>query len=89
MIQPASLLDYLPEDGLVVFDEVSRIQEMSSDLDKEEAEWQTALLKQGEIVSSVSLSRSYDSLFSEPDSRNAVLIHFLKTCTLYKSAKYH
>ncbi|WP_377887146.1 transcription-repair coupling factor [Alkalihalobacillus sp. R86527] len=76
--QPASLLDYLPEDGLVVFDEVSRIQEMSSDLDKEEAEWQTALLKQGEIVSSVSLSRSYDALFSQPDHVTLYLSIFLR-----------
>ncbi len=76
--QPASLLDYLPEDGLVVFDEVSRIQEMSSDLDKEEAEWQTALLNQGEIVSSVSLSRSYDTLFAKPVHSTIYLSIFLR-----------
>ncbi|TLS35115.1 transcription-repair coupling factor [Pseudalkalibacillus caeni] len=75
---PASLLDYMPENGTVVFDEVSRVQEMSSDLDKEEAEWQTALLKQGEIVADLSLSRHYDDLFGKIKQSVIYLSLFLR-----------
>ncbi|MBM7646460.1 transcription-repair coupling factor (superfamily II helicase) [Scopulibacillus daqui] len=58
----ATLLDYLPKDALIVTDEISRVQEMSEQLDKEEAEWQTALLQKGEVVSGVSLSLSWQDL---------------------------
>ena len=50
---PASLLDYLPEGGLVIFDETTRIQETSDQLETEEAEWITELLGQGQIVRDV------------------------------------
>src|SRR5690625_7674064 len=35
---PASLLDYVPEEGLILLDELSRIQETAKNLDEEEAE---------------------------------------------------
>ena len=47
---PASLLDYLPHHGLVFIDEISRVQEMNDSLVKEEAEWYTALLSEGQII---------------------------------------
>lgn len=71
--QPASLLDYLPEDGMIVFDETSRIQEMSQQLDKEEAEWHTSVLEQGETVTDLSMSFSFESLFQ---NRANSKIHF-------------
>ena len=60
--QPESLLDYLPNDGILIFDETSRIQEFSQQLDKEEAEWHTALLEQGEAVTDLSMSWTFESL---------------------------
>lgn len=48
--RPASLIDYLPTNGIVIMDEISRIQEMSQSLDKEEAEWQISLVQQGDII---------------------------------------
>ena len=40
--RPHSLLDYLPSNGLVFIDEISRVQEMNDSLVKEEAEWYTS-----------------------------------------------
>lgn len=60
--QPASLIDYLPDNGIVILDEISRIQEMSENLDKEEAEWVTSLLAKGEIIHDVLLSHKFAKL---------------------------
>ncbi|WP_010285394.1 transcription-repair coupling factor [Bacillus timonensis] len=60
--QPASLLDYLPDNGLVLLDEISRVQEMAESLDKEEAEWVTSLLSQGEIIHNITLSHQFAKL---------------------------
>ncbi|TWI53225.1 transcription-repair coupling factor [Halalkalibacter nanhaiisediminis] len=51
-----SLLSYLSNDTVMVIDEISRVKEIADNLDKEEAEWSTALLEQGEIVHDVSMS---------------------------------
>ncbi|KHF38332.1 transcription-repair coupling factor [Halalkalibacter okhensis] len=51
-----SLLSYVPENAVIVMDEVSRVREIFDNLEKEEAEWNTALLEQGEIVHDVSMS---------------------------------
>ncbi|GAE27711.1 transcription-repair coupling factor [Halalkalibacter wakoensis JCM 9140] len=51
-----SLFSYAPTNTVVMLDEVSRIKEISDNLEKEEAEWNTALLEQGEIVHDVSMS---------------------------------
>lgn len=51
-----SLLSYLSNNTVMVIDEISRVKEIADNLDKEEAEWSTALLEQGEIVHDVSMS---------------------------------
>lgn len=60
--EKSTILDYLPKDAMMVVDEISRVQEMSEQLDREEAEWQLALLQKGEIVSGVPLSLSWVEL---------------------------
>lgn len=70
--EPESLLDYLPESGTVIIDETSRVQEVAQQLDKEEAEWHTAMLEQGETVYDLPLSWSFESLFQQ---RNKTVIH--------------
>ncbi|MCA1066528.1 transcription-repair coupling factor [Rossellomorea aquimaris] len=62
--QPSSLLDYLPEGGVIFFDEYSRVQEMSESLEKEEAEWYTSLLQEGQIIHDVPVSHSFSKLIS-------------------------
>ncbi|MGY3717092.1 transcription-repair coupling factor [Sutcliffiella cohnii] len=57
--KPASLLDYLPEDAIVMMDEISRLQETAESLDKEEAEWLTELIAEGKIVHDVKLTHSF------------------------------
>ncbi|MCL6572998.1 MAG: transcription-repair coupling factor, partial [Bacillus sp. (in: Bacteria)] len=51
-----SLLDYLPSNGLVFIDEISRVQEMNDSLVKEEAEWYTSLLSEGKIIHDLHIS---------------------------------
>ncbi|MGM7703734.1 transcription-repair coupling factor [Pseudalkalibacillus sp. Hm43] len=75
---PASLLDYLPEDALVIMDEISRVQETSSNLEKEEAEWHTTLLNQGEILSGLRLSHQYEDLVNRPKLMFLYLSLFLR-----------
>ena len=61
---PASLLEFLPTNGLVFLDEISRIQEISSTLEKEELEWYTDLLGEGKIIHEVQLSFSFNQLMA-------------------------
>ncbi|WP_064090893.1 transcription-repair coupling factor [Rossellomorea aquimaris] len=59
---PSSLLDYLPKDGVLFFDEYSRVQEMSESLETEEAEWYTSLLQDGQIIHDLPVSHSFNKL---------------------------
>jgi transcription-repair coupling factor (superfamily II helicase) len=63
-----SLLDYLPENGLIVLDEISRIQEMSVNLDKEEAEWQTSLIHQGDSITDLKMSTPFEGIIAKAHS---------------------
>ncbi|UOR10685.1 transcription-repair coupling factor [Halobacillus amylolyticus] len=54
--QSVSLLDYLPKNGLIVLDEMSRIQETAGRLDQEEAEWHNSLLEVNQIVRDLRIS---------------------------------
>ena len=63
--QPASLLDYFPEQTIVVMDEISRIQEMYESLEKEEADWYTSLLEHGKIVNNIKLSHDYSDVLTK------------------------
>ncbi|WP_085522372.1 transcription-repair coupling factor [Tuberibacillus sp. Marseille-P3662] len=62
--QPATLLDYVDSNTLLVMDEISRIQEMAERLDREEAEWKTALIEKGEATTDVTLSIEWDDFLS-------------------------
>ncbi|MDM5196835.1 transcription-repair coupling factor [Fictibacillus enclensis] len=64
--EPACLLDYVPDDSIIVMDEVSRVEEMSNQLEKEEAEWHTSMLMQGEILTDIRLSQDRDILQHTP-----------------------
>ncbi|WP_251554317.1 transcription-repair coupling factor [Neobacillus muris] len=63
--RPASLLDYLPNNGLVIIDEISRIQEMNESLAKEEAEWYTALLGEGKIIHDLQISHDLQAFLQK------------------------
>ncbi|MBO1004719.1 transcription-repair coupling factor [Pseudogracilibacillus auburnensis] len=75
----ASLLDYLPaNNGLLIFDELSRIQEMNDSMEKEEAEWYTALLEHGEIVKGIEVSNDVMKVIGQTDFPKVYMALFLR-----------
>src|SRR5690606_10866734 len=76
--QPASLLDYLPAEGIVLIDEISRVQEMAESLDKEEADFVTSLLSQGEIIHNITLSHPFAKLLQQSTNPLVYLSLFLR-----------
>ncbi|OAH56776.1 transcription-repair coupling factor [Domibacillus aminovorans] len=56
--ETAVVTSYLPEGGVVFFDEMSRIKEISESLEKEEAEWYTGLIEEGKAVHGLKLAHS-------------------------------
>jgi transcription-repair coupling factor (superfamily II helicase) len=74
----ASLLDYVSQNGLIVFDELSRIQEMNERLEKEESEWFATLLEHGEIMHDTAIAHSFGELISKTDLPRIYLSLFLR-----------
>lgn len=56
--KPAFLGDYFAKDGLVVYDEYGRIQEVMEAWEKEEKEWFISLIEEGKMVHAVKPSYS-------------------------------
>ena len=65
MMRPNSLLDYFPKDTIVFVDEISRVQEMNDSLEKEEAEWYTNLLSEGNIIHDLKVSHDLPELLTQ------------------------
>lgn len=76
--EPASLLDYMPENGLLFLDEVSRLYEMSENLDKEEAEWYTSLLSEGKMIHGIPISHTFSDLLQTCKKPRVYLSLFLR-----------
>ncbi|WP_203364422.1 transcription-repair coupling factor [Bacillus sp. REN10] len=76
--EPMSLVDYLPKDGLVFFDEVSRIKELNESLQQEEAEWYTSLLEEGKIVHEMKLSYSFTEVMAKIEQPIIYLSLFMR-----------
>lgn len=76
--EPASLLSYLPDNGMMIFDEMSRIQETALHLDKEEAEWQTTLLESHQIIPGSRLSFDWETVRSSFHHQRLYLSVFLR-----------
>ncbi|ADU28346.1 transcription-repair coupling factor [Evansella cellulosilytica] len=73
-----TLLDYMPNNGLIFIDEVSRVQEMAKSLEKEEADWHTTMISQGASVSDIALALSWDELFHHCTIPRVYLSLFLR-----------
>jgi len=54
--KPGTLIDYLPRNSMVIFDEPSRLQESEEGYKREELEWQTSLIQAGEYLSDLRLA---------------------------------
>ena len=76
--EAASLLDYLPEDGIFFLDELGRVQEMGESLDKEEADWYTSLLQAGEIVHDATVSHNLSKLLASTSLPKVYFSLFLR-----------
>ncbi|MFD1021148.1 transcription-repair coupling factor [Thalassobacillus hwangdonensis] len=76
--QPETLLDYLSKDGLVIMDEVSRIQETANNLDKEEAEWYGSLLETNKMVRDMSISYDWHEVWGRMEQQRLYLSVFLR-----------
>ncbi|MFD1039879.1 transcription-repair coupling factor [Virgibacillus byunsanensis] len=62
---PTSLLDYLPSNGLIIMDELSRIQETATNLDTEEAEWYSSLLESNKMVIDSTFSFDWHAIWEK------------------------
>lgn len=73
-----SLLDYVPNDGVLIFDEMSRIQETAQTLDKEETELVESLLEQFKILPNMNLSFDWVTLREKMTQQRIYMSVFLR-----------
>ncbi|EJL23456.1 transcription-repair coupling factor [Brevibacillus sp. BC25] len=73
-----TLLSYMPSDTLLIVDEPSRVLDTAAQLQKEEGEWLTGRIIQGEYMSNLSLSRTYDEIVSTKKRQIVYLSLFLR-----------
>ncbi|PLR78934.1 transcription-repair coupling factor [Bacillus sp. V3-13] len=73
-----SLIDYLPENGLIFIDEISRVQEMNDSLEREEAEWYTSLLSEGKMIHDVKISHQLQPLLHQSNRPIVYMSLFLR-----------
>lgn len=74
----ASLLDYISINGLLIFDEFSRILEMNERLAGEEAEWYASLLEEGKIIHDLPVSHQIQELLAGTEMPRIYLSLFLR-----------
>ena len=84
-----SLIDYLPTNGIIFIDEISRVQEMNDSLEKEEAEWYTSLLSEGKIIHDVKLSHQSTRTYYRNQTIHYLFFFIFTACTKYESTKYY
>ncbi|WP_249872210.1 transcription-repair coupling factor [Oceanobacillus saliphilus] len=76
--KPASLLDYLATDGLIILDEMGRIQETATNLDTEEAEWYSSLLESGQMVRNSRFSLDWNTVLQTMRQQRIYMSVFLR-----------
>lgn len=67
-----TLLEYMSGQPLLVVDESSRIVESAAQMEKDEAEWKTALIQEGEFLPDVEVSHPIDEILS---SKKRPILH--------------
>ncbi|API92319.1 transcription-repair-coupling factor [Virgibacillus pantothenticus] len=75
---PASLLDYLPADGQIILDEMSRIQETALHLDTEEADWYSNLLASYQMVKNSFFSFDWHAIWERMKQPRLYMSVFLR-----------
>lgn len=77
--QSAFLGDYFPGNGLVFFDELGRIQEMTDTLEREEGDWIVSLLEEGKFLHDVSLTYTFREMMAKLQQKVTFLSLFVRT----------
>ena len=73
-----SLLDYMPDDTVIVMDEPSRIFETVDQLEKDEAEWRTTLIAEGEFTNNIPIGFGYGQIINNKNHKIVHLSLFLR-----------
>jgi transcription-repair coupling factor (superfamily II helicase) len=76
--EPESLIDYLPANGVIILDEMSRIEETAVNLDKEEAEWYSNLLETNRMVRKSRFSFEWQNITDKMTQMKLYLSVFLR-----------
>ncbi|ETP70605.1 transcription-repair coupling factor [Planococcus glaciei CHR43] len=77
--QSACLSDYFPGNGVILFDELGRIQEMTDTLEREEGDWIVSLLEEGKFLHNLRLSYSFREVLTKTKQKMAFLSLFVRT----------
>ncbi|WP_432775719.1 transcription-repair coupling factor [Brevibacillus gelatini] len=73
-----TLLSYMPPETFLIMDEPSRVLDTAAQLQKEEAEWLTGRIAQGEYMANLNLSRTYEDIVSQKKRQIVHLSLFLR-----------
>ncbi|GEL78256.1 transcription-repair coupling factor [Tenuibacillus multivorans] len=73
-----SLVDYMSEETMVVFDEISRVSETAEQLDREEANWYTDMLETQSIVNGLTLSFDWATVLQKMTHQKVYFSLFLR-----------
>ncbi|MBA4495817.1 transcription-repair coupling factor [Paenactinomyces guangxiensis] len=73
-----SLLGFMPQESVMILDEPTRIAESAKQMEREEGEWQTALLQQGEFLPQLKISLSYDDVILKNNHQRIYLSLFMR-----------
>lgn len=76
---PVSLGTYFADEGIVFFDEIGRIKEVLTSLEKEEEEWFLSLLEEGQIVHGAKYSFTFEEILQMQSHRTLYLSLFVRT----------
>lgn len=76
---PTFLGDYFSEEGIVLFDELGRIQEVTDSLEREEKDWYVSMLEEGKTVHDVKLSYTMKEILGMLEQRKIYFSLFART----------
>lgn len=73
-----TLLDYMEQDSILVFDEPARLSETAKQLDRDETEWTTHLMTTGKWLPQFAISRSAEDLLQHRKFQAVFVSLFLR-----------
>ena len=79
--------DYFAQDGIVLFDELGRIQEVMDAWEREETEWFLSLIEEGKILHDVKLSFTFKEITSMIRQQKLFLALFTRTFASIRFSK--